>query len=83
MNQVVRHFEDLEYLKLKYDPFSAILFNVTERRCLKLPLSELIMDVRFGRSIFYHLKSFHYYFALSMNRVNEQESSFSIPSSDL
>ena len=68
MNQVVRHFEDLEYLKLKYDPFSEILFNVTEQVNRKLHPSELIMDVRFGRSIFYHLKSFHYYFALSMNR---------------
>ena len=33
----------------------------------KLHPSELIMDVRFGRSTFNHFESFHYYFALSTN----------------
>ena len=45
-----------------------ILSNVKKRVNWKLYPSELIMDVRFGRSIFYHFESFHYYFALSMNR---------------
>ena len=45
-----------------------ILSNVTEQVNRKLHPSELIMDVRFGRSTFYHFKSFHYYFASSMNR---------------
>ena len=48
--------------------FSEILSNVTEQVNRKLYPSELIMDVRFGRSTFIHFKSFHYYFALSMNR---------------
>ena len=48
--------------------YSEILSNVTEQVNRKLYPSELIMDVKFGRSIFIHFKSFHYYFALSMNR---------------
>ena len=67
MNQVDRHFEDLEYLNTVNIQYSEILSNVTERGQKKLCPSEL-MDVRFGRSTFYHFESFHYYFALSMNR---------------
>ena len=47
---------------------SEILSKITERGYLKLaPSSDLIMDVRFGRSKYHHFQSFHYYFALSMN----------------
>ena len=46
---------------------SKILCSVTEQTQTKLPSLEL-MDVRFGRSTFIHFKSFHFYFALSMNR---------------
>ena len=66
MNQVDRHFEDLEYLNTINIQYSEILSNVTERGSSKLYFSELI-DVRFGRSTFIHFESFHYYFALSMN----------------
>ena len=68
MNKVARHFEDLEYLKAINIQYSEILSNVTERGSQKLYSSEL-MDVRFGRSTFSHFQSFHYYFALSMNRI--------------
>ena len=67
MNEVDRHFEDLEYLNNINVQYSEILSNVTERGYSKLYPLELIMDVRFGRSTFIHFESFHYYFALSMN----------------
>ena len=67
MNQVDRHFEDLEYLNTINIQYSEILSNVTERGLQKLYPLELIMDVRFGRSTFIHFESFHSYFALSMN----------------
>ena len=67
MNHVAWHFEDLEYLNTINIQYSEILSNVTERGLVKLLPSEL-MDVRIGRSTFYHSKSFHYYFAFSMNR---------------
>ena len=70
MNQIARHFEDLEYLNTINNQDSEILFNVTERGLLKPLPSELIMDVRFGRSTFIHIESFHYYFALPMNMKN-------------
>ena len=59
-------FEDLEYLNNINIQYLEKLSNVTERGSWKLHHSEL-MDVRFGRSTFYHFKSFHYYIALSMN----------------
>ena len=59
-------FEDLEYLYMINFQYSEILSNVTERGSWKLHHSES-MDVRFGRSTFYHFKSFYYYIALSMN----------------
>ena len=59
MNKVARHFEDLEYLNTINIQYSEILSNVTERGYSKLPPSELIMDVRFGRSTFNHFESFH------------------------
>ena len=59
MNWVNQHFEDLEYLYMIIIPLVIILSNVTERGLLKLPPSELIMDVSFGRSIIIHFKSFH------------------------
>ena len=49
MNQVGRHFEDLEYLNTIYIQYSEILFNVTVRGLTKLDPTEII-DVRFGRS---------------------------------
>ena len=61
-------FEDLEYLNTINIQYSEILSNVTERGLQKLYPLELIMDVRFGRSTFHHFESFHYYFALAMNR---------------
>ena len=64
------HFEDLEYLYTINNQYSEILSNVTTRRLLKLFTSELIMDVRFGRSIFIHFELFHYYFALSTSMMN-------------
>ena len=67
MNEVDRHIEDLEYLNTINMQYSEILSNVTERGYSKLHPSELSMDVRFGRSTFYHFESFHYYFALSIN----------------
>ena len=58
MNEVVWHFEDLEYLNTINIQYSEILSNVTERGLRKLnPLD--LMDVRFGRSTFYHFESFH------------------------
>ena len=69
MNEVYRHFEDLEYLNTINIQYSEILSNVNERGYSKLPPSES-MDVKFGRSTFIHFKSFHYYFALSMNMMN-------------
>ena len=58
--QGIRHFEDLEYLNTINIQYSQILSNVTERGYSKLfPPSELIMDVRFGRSTFHHFESFH------------------------
>ena len=68
MTHVAGHFEDLEYLNTINIQYSEILSNVTKRGSQKL-YSEL-MDARFGRSTFHHFKSFHYYFALSMNRIN-------------
>ena len=70
MTKVDRHFEDLEYLNTIIIQYSEILSNVTERGHQKLCPSELMMDVRFGRSTFNHFQSFHYYFALSMNMMN-------------
>ena len=58
MKQVAWHFEDLEYLNTINIQYSEILSNVTERGYSKLHPSEL-MDVRFGRSTFYHFESFH------------------------
>ena len=49
MNNVVRHFEDLEYLNTINIQYSEILSNVTTWGFLKLYPSEVI-DVRFGRS---------------------------------
>ena len=74
--QVVWHFEDLEYLNNINIQYSEILSNVTERGSQKLLFSEF-MDVRFGRSTFFHFGSFHYYFALSMNmNVKNQNKQF-------
>ena len=71
MTYIDGHIEDLEYLNTINIQYSEILSNVTERGYLKLyPNPELIMDVRLGRSTFYHFQSFHYYFALSMNMRN-------------
>ena len=70
MNQADRHFEDLEYLNTINIQYSEILSNVTERGYSKLDPPEL-MDVRFGRSTFIHFKSFHKYFALSINMNNQ------------
>ena len=58
-NKVARHFEDLEYLNTINVQYSEILSNVTKRGFEKLLPPELIMDVRLGRSTFYHFKSFH------------------------
>ena len=58
MNQVIWHFEDLEYLNIISIQYSEILSNVTERGLRKLYPSELI-DVRFGRSTFNHFQSFY------------------------
>ena len=49
MNQVDRHFEDLEYLNTINIQYSEILPNVTTRGLRKLYFAEVI-DVRFGRS---------------------------------
>ena len=49
MNEVDRHFEDLEYLYTINIQYSEILSNVTQRGLLKLYPLEVI-DVRFGRS---------------------------------
>ena len=59
MNEADWHFEDLEYLKTISNQLVEILSNVTERGYLKLYPSELIMDVRFGRSTFHDFQSFH------------------------
>ena len=69
MNYVVWHFEDSEYLDQIDIQYFKIPSNVTERgqRKLSPKESELIMDVRFGRSRFNHFIQFHSYFALSMN----------------
>ena len=69
MNQVSRHFEDLEYLNTINIHYSEILSNVTTRGRQKLYPSEL-MDVRLGRSMFYYFESFHQYFALSTNTIH-------------
>ena len=69
MNQVAQHFGDWEYLNTINIQYSEILSNVTERGHLKLPSLEL-MDVRLERSTFNHFESFHYYFALSINRIH-------------
>ena len=69
-NKVAWHFEDLEYLNNINIQYSEILSNVTEWGYWKLHPLELSMDVKFGRSTFNHFESFHYYFALSMNRIN-------------
>ena len=49
MNEVVWHFEDLEYLNTINIQYSEILANVTTRGLTKLYSTEVI-DVRFGRS---------------------------------
>ena len=49
MNQVARHYEDLEYLNTINIQYSEILANVTTRGTQKLSPTEVI-DVRFGRS---------------------------------
>ena len=67
MTYIDGHFEDLEYLDTINIQYSEILSNVTEWGQPKLCNLE-VMDVRFGRSTFNHFESFHYYFALSMNR---------------
>ena len=54
-----QHFEDLEYLNTINIQYSEILSNVNERGFSKLYPPELSMDVRFGRSTFYHFYSFH------------------------
>ena len=54
-----QHFEDLEYLNTINIQYSEILSNVNERGFSKLYPPELSMDVRFGRSTFYHFESFH------------------------
>ena len=59
MNMEAQHFEDFEYLNTINIHYSEILSNVTERGFKKLYPSELIMDVRFGRSTFNHFESFH------------------------
>ena len=59
MNQVARHFEDLEYLNTINIQYSDILSNVTERGFEKLLYPVELMDVRFGRSTFHHFESFH------------------------
>ena len=57
MNQVDRHFEDLEYLNMINIQYSEILSNVTTRGYWKLrPLES--MDVRYGRSTFIHFNHF-------------------------
>ena len=73
MNEVDKHVEDLGYLNAINIQYSEILSNVTKEELSKLPPShsEFIMDVRFGRSTFYHFESFHYYFALSTKRHNK------------
>ena len=58
MHLVAQHFEDLEYLNTINVQYSEILSNVTTRGYKKKHPPEL-MDVRFGRSTFYHFKSFH------------------------
>ena len=58
MNQVARHFEDLEYLNTINIQYSEILSNVTTRGFEKLHPSKLSMDVRFGRSTFHHFNHF-------------------------
>ena len=68
MDEVVQRFEDLEYLNTINIQYSEILSNVTERGQWKLSPTLELMDVRFGRSTFNHFNSFHYYFALSMNK---------------
>ena len=57
MNQVVWHFEDLEYLNTINIQYSEILSNVIEPGLQKLYPPEL-MDVRFGRSTFNHFNHF-------------------------
>ena len=59
MNQEAQHFEDLEYLNTIIIQYSEILSNVTERGYLKLYPHLELMDIRFGRSTFYHFKPFH------------------------
>ena len=49
MNQVARHFEDLEYLNTINIQYSEILASVTQRGLRKLYPTEVI-NVRFGRS---------------------------------
>ena len=70
MNEVVWHFEDLEYLDQIDIQYFKILSNLTERGQWKLNPPELSMDVRFGRSRFHHFIQFHSYFALSMNMIH-------------
>ena len=66
MKKVAWHFEYLEFLNTIKIQYIEILFIVTERGYPKLFPSES-MDVRFRRSTFNHIESFHYYFALSKN----------------
>ena len=66
MNQVDSYIENLEYLNTINIQYLEILSIVTTRGQRKLFPSEL-MDVSFGRSTIHYFKSFHYYFASSMN----------------
>ena len=69
MNQVARHFEDLEYLNTINIQYSEILSNVTTRGYSHPCFSE-VSDVRLGRSIFYHVKSFRLYFVLPKSIIH-------------
>ena len=44
-----------------------ILSNITKRENIKVHLSELIMDSRFGISTYNQFDTLHKYYALSMN----------------
>ena len=66
MNQVAQHFGDLEYLNTINIQYPEILSNVTELVYSKLHPSEL-MDVRIGRSTFYHFESHQSYLSMLTN----------------
>ena len=69
MNEVDRHFEDVEYLNTINIQLSEIHSNITQRGYWKLCPAD-VMDVRLGRSTFIIFESFHYYFALTRNMMN-------------